>query len=63
LQALLRFGAGVLTGGITAGRLPRALAKGARQGALAEGAGRGVGTTSGVGDCGAGLGKGKKEEL
>jgi hypothetical protein len=52
LRALLRFGAGVSTGGVTAGRLPRA---------LAEGAGRGAGTTGGVGDRGAGPGEGEKE--
>jgi hypothetical protein len=61
LRALLRFGAGVSTGGVTAGRLPRALAEGAGRGALAEGAGRGAGTTGGVGDRGAGPGEGEKE--
>jgi hypothetical protein len=61
LQVLLRFGASVSTGSVTAGRLPRALVEGARRGALAEGAGRGAGTTSKVGDRGAGPGEGKKE--
>jgi hypothetical protein len=61
LQALLRFSASVLIGSIIAGRLPRALAEGARQGALAESVGQGAGTTSRVGDCSAGPSKGKKE--
>jgi hypothetical protein len=42
--------------------LPRALVEGARQEALAEGTGQGAGTTSRVGDRGAGPSKGKKEE-
>jgi hypothetical protein len=62
LQALLRFSAGVLTGSITAGRLPRALVEGAGRGALEEGAGQGIGTTSRVGDCGAGPGEGENKE-
>jgi hypothetical protein len=62
LQVLLRFGASVLTGSITAGRLPRALAEGAGRGALAESAGRGAGTTGGVEDRSAGPGEGKKEK-
>jgi hypothetical protein len=60
---LLRFSTSVLTGSITAGRLPRALAESARQEALVEGVERGAGTTSRVGDCSAGPGEGKKEGL
>jgi hypothetical protein len=63
LQALLRFSASVLIGSITAGRLLCALAESARQEALAESIEQDTGTTSRVGDCGAGPSKGKKEGL